>query len=98
MDVNMTRSVAFYVQNGGKFRGFFTINTTSIDAVFLDLCLLYAYNKGFYVINHIKTTKMGFFMVNLCVICREHIEQIYHCSYVKSHFPVFLRPWILNYQ
>ena len=63
MDVNMTRSVAFYVQNGGKFWGFFTINTTSIYAVFLDLCLLYAYNKGFYVINHIKQQKW-FFMVN----------------------------------
>ena len=76
MDVNMTKSVAFYVKNRGNFQGFFTKNTISIYAVFLDLCLLYAYNKGFYVINHIKTTKMGFFMVDLCVICREHIQQI----------------------
>ena len=68
MDVNMTKSVAFYVKNRENFRGFFTKNTTSIYAVFLDLCLLYAYNKGFYVINHIKTTKMGFFTSNLCVI------------------------------
>ena len=67
MDVNMTKSVAFYVKNRGNFRGFFTINTTSIYAVFLDLCLHYAYNKGFYVINHIKTTKMGFFMVKLSI-------------------------------
>ena len=60
MDVNMTKSVAFYVKNRGNFQGFFTIKTTSIYAVFLDLCLLYVYNKGFYVINHIKTTKWAF--------------------------------------
>ena len=64
MDINMTKSVAFYVKNRRNFRGFFTIKTTSIYAVFLDLCLLYAYNKGFYVINHIKTTRNDTFMVN----------------------------------
>ena len=66
MDVNITKSVAFYVKNWGNFQGFYTINTTSIYAVFLDLCLLYAYNKGFYVINHIKLQKWVFYGKLMC--------------------------------
>ena len=52
MDVNMTQRV-FTLKTRGNFRGFFTINTISIYAVFLGLCLLFAKNN-------IKTTKIGF--------------------------------------
>ena len=73
--LGMTQSVAFYANNKGNFLGFFTINTTSIYAVFLELCLVYAYNKVLCHKPH-NTTRMDFFMLNLCVICREHIQQI----------------------
>ena len=63
MDVNMTKSVAFYVKNRGNFQGFLTKIPHQFMLFSLIYCLLYAYNKGFYVINHIKTTKMGFFML-----------------------------------
>ena len=31
---------------------------------------------------------MGFFTVNFCVVCHDHIQKILFCFYVKSHFRV----------
>ena len=53
MDVNMTKSVFFTLKTRGNFRGFFMINTISIYAVFLGLCLLNAKNN-------IKQQKLAF--------------------------------------
>ena len=33
-------------------------------------------NRGFYAINHIKTAKNDFLVVNWCVLCHEDVQQI----------------------
>ena len=88
MSTKMIQSLDSLHKNRAKFAECLheeDLKICKVSCCFTRFMFNFRIKQGLYAVNHIKTTKIGSFMVNWCLICHEDPQQILPCFQVKSH-------------